>query len=141
MLLSSVLAIFTLVAAPAAAHFELTKPAPRGFNELIMDKAPCGGFDTPLKKRVCFGPKSVLSIAMADTGASMTVKLGSGSNPRSFPFLMSNYRFTKEGNYNLPAKFANLPKTFTNNSLATIQLALNSEHGTLYQCADVTICL
>ncbi|KAJ1342094.1 hypothetical protein BSLG_003317 [Batrachochytrium salamandrivorans] len=72
MLLSSVLAIVTLVAAPAAAHFKMTNPVPRGDREVTMDKAPCGGFDTPSRKRTCFGPN-----------------------------------------------FSKVPKTFTNNSLAT----------------------
>ncbi|KAH6600923.1 hypothetical protein BASA61_002135 [Batrachochytrium salamandrivorans] len=99
MLLSSVLAIVTLVAAPAAAHFKMTNPVPRGDREVTMDKAPCGGFDTPSRKRTCFGPKSTFSVDMTDKNAFMTIKLGSGPNPRSFPVQMSTRRFAEIGVY------------------------------------------
>ncbi|KAH9252549.1 hypothetical protein BASA81_009508 [Batrachochytrium salamandrivorans] len=71
----------------------------------------------------------------------MTIKLGSGPNPRSFPVQMSTRRFAEIGVYNFPADFSKVPKTFTNNSLATLQFSTTSGHGELYQCADVTICL
>ncbi|KAJ1328452.1 hypothetical protein BSLG_010184 [Batrachochytrium salamandrivorans] len=129
MLLSSVLAIVTLVAAPAAAHFKMTNPVPRGDREVTMDKAPCGGFDTPSRKRTCFGPKSTFSVDMTDKNAFMTIKLGSGPNPRSFPVQMSTRRFAEIGVYNFPADFSKVPKTFTNNSLATLQFSTTSGHG------------
>ncbi|KAH9274359.1 hypothetical protein BASA83_003357 [Batrachochytrium salamandrivorans] len=56
----------------------MTNPVPRGDREVTMDKAPCGGFDTPSRKRTCFGPKSTFSVDMTDKNAFMTIKLGSG---------------------------------------------------------------
>ncbi|EGF81336.1 hypothetical protein BATDEDRAFT_34896 [Batrachochytrium dendrobatidis JAM81] len=139
MLFSSLLALTALVASPVFAHFKLTNPPARGSDELTQDQGPCGGYNTPQTSRPDFKKDSKVSIRMADKTAEATVYLGTGGNPTSFPYQIGHQSFTKIGVYDMSVDFSKLPASVKTGSVATVQIILKGDHGTLYQCADVKV--
>ncbi|KAG1046610.1 hypothetical protein G6F43_010912 [Rhizopus delemar] len=113
------------------AHFTMTYPSSRGFNEDQEPISPCGGFNTASSERVVFplqnafieinsGHTSYSYEINAITGNS-TVQVGKGS--RSYPQAAC-----------LPLQ---LTDSIKNGTSTTLQVVYNGGDGLLYQCVDV----
>ncbi|KAL2912599.1 hypothetical protein HK105_207907 [Polyrhizophydium stewartii] len=128
-----------LVAAAAAhavsAHFILTSPPSRGFDELIESQAPCGGFNTTSATRTTVNTLTTLNLTIADRGSQLVVKFGTGDNPTSFPVQVASAGWSDTGIF--PIQISLAPTNITSPVNGTIQIVLTSKDGVLYQCADV----
>ncbi|KAL2916410.1 hypothetical protein HK105_204166 [Polyrhizophydium stewartii] len=129
--------VLTAVAGPAAAHFSLTVPPTRLFDELEEINAPCGGGNTPSATRTVFTKDSKVTIKFADKQGTASVFLGIGENPTTFPIKVGELTMSKFGDYDIPLDFSSVPAANAK-SPATIQVIVNSD-GALYQCGDVTL--
>ncbi|KAJ1345118.1 hypothetical protein BSLG_000633 [Batrachochytrium salamandrivorans] len=117
-----------------SAHFVLTSPPGRGFDELTEPTGPCGGFNT-------IGMRSSIE-CVADTNASAVINFGPGANPTTFPYTLGHHHYAAIGEYTIMIDLAKagVPGNSTSTaSLGTIQVVVTSADGTLYQCADVSI--
>lgn len=130
----------------ASAHFKLTYPAARGFDEDVLGTFPCGGQDTVSSNRTSWpitgGP---IQLYMGHTDAKVQVLLGLGNDPGSNFNITLVSTFQEEGPDNfcingaaihIPADALALISEGTN---ATIQVVTNGDpSGGLYNCADIT---
>ncbi|KAL2912868.1 hypothetical protein HK105_207649 [Polyrhizophydium stewartii] len=137
MQLTTILAALA-AAASVSAHFTVTTPPSRGFDELIEDQAPCGGFNTPSTTRTTFGKDSNVTIRLADDSATTTVRIGYGSNPKKFKSLVGSASFTSKGVYNIPFNLHKVPRSQSGKP-ATVQITISGDDGVLYQCSDVIL--
>ncbi|KAL2912869.1 hypothetical protein HK105_207650 [Polyrhizophydium stewartii] len=138
MIAASALALLLAAAAPAAAHFTISAPPARGHDELVQDEAPCGGFNGPSAARPAFGPSSQLTVRFADTAGELGIFLGIGANPSDFSLQIGKAVLSQRGVYNLTFDLSAVPAANAK-SLATVQIRSESEHGSLFECADVTL--
>ncbi|KAH6569265.1 hypothetical protein BASA62_005013 [Batrachochytrium salamandrivorans] len=124
-----------------SAHFVLTSPPGRGFDELTEPTGPCGGFNT-IGMRSSIGMQSNITLKVADTNASAVINFGPGANPTTFPYTLGHHHYAAIGEYTITIDLAKagVPGNSTSTaSLGTIQVVVTSADGTLYQCADVSI--
>ncbi|KAH9245805.1 hypothetical protein BASA81_016696 [Batrachochytrium salamandrivorans] len=124
-----------------SAHFVLTSPPGRGFDELTEPTGPCGGFNT-IGMRSSIGMQSNITLKVADTNASAVINFGPGANPTTFPYTLGHHHYAAIGEYTIMIDLAKagVPGNSTSTaSLGTIQVVVTSADGTLYQCADVSI--
>ncbi|EGF77258.1 hypothetical protein BATDEDRAFT_36124 [Batrachochytrium dendrobatidis JAM81] len=135
-----VTAFIAALASSASAHFILTSPATRGFDELKESTAPCGGYNT-VASRTNAALKSNLVLEIADANAVITVKFGPGENPTTFPYTLGSRNYTAVGNYTIPIDMtsANASGILQMGQIGTIQVILQGTDGMLYQCADITL--
>ncbi|KAL2914240.1 hypothetical protein HK105_206184 [Polyrhizophydium stewartii] len=139
MQLASLVAVLA-AALSVSAHFTLTTPPTRGFDELVEDVGPCGGFDTPSATRAVFSSSSNITVRFADSKGSASVKLAVGEAPAAFPITLGSVELSKRGVYNLPFDLSAVGVS-NNGASATIQISISSSHGTLFQCSDVVLAL
>ncbi|KAI8926962.1 hypothetical protein BC831DRAFT_454500 [Entophlyctis helioformis] len=131
----------TLAAASSvSAHFTVTTPAPRGFDELIQPQGPCGGFNATSPTRSSFGPKSPISIRFADANGNVEVRLGLGANPQAadFSYKIGAVSLTKVGVYDLAFDLSAIPAASAK-APATVQIVATTPDGVLYACSDVML--
>lgn len=82
MLLQILIVALSAVLLPVSAHFELTYPTVRGFNEDKSGTGPCGGFDTPAADRTSVSTRSVaVALKMGHDEKAVQILLALGDNP------------------------------------------------------------
>jgi hypothetical protein len=82
MILQILLVALCAVLLPVSAHFELTYPTVRGFNEDNAGTGPCAGFDTPASDRTSVSTTSVaVALRMGHDEQAVQVLLALGDNP------------------------------------------------------------
>lgn len=124
----------------ASAHFKLTYPAARGFDEDILGTFPCGGQDTVSSNRTSWPITGApIQLYMGHTSAKVQVLLGLGNDPGSNFNITLMPTFQEEGPDNfcingaaihIPADALSLISEGTN---ATIQVVTNGDpNGGLY---------
>ncbi|KAI9362333.1 hypothetical protein BD770DRAFT_360164 [Pilaira anomala] len=127
----------------ALAHFTLTYPTSRGFEESKEPLAPCGGFDTPSAQRIQLPLKSAfVQIDSGHTSYSFVVNALAKNDPINPDFISSNLVQVAQGGRTYP-QAACIPLTFNDsfkpNTNVTIQVAYNGGDGSLYQCFDALL--
>ncbi|KAI9470583.1 MAG: hypothetical protein EXX96DRAFT_653703 [Benjaminiella poitrasii] len=135
--------VATLLSAQAVlAHFQLTYPETRGFNEDQEPTAPCGGFDT-VGSRTQFPLKDgFVEINSGHTSYSYVVNVLVNNNPTASDFSSNSTVQVASGSRDYP-QAACLSLNLTNSpdikagANATIQIIYNGGDGQLYQCTDV----
>ncbi|GJJ71603.1 hypothetical protein EMPS_03953 [Entomortierella parvispora] len=141
---AATLAAALLCSSAASAHFILTYPASRGFNDDAEPTGPCGGFNA-LSNRTQFpltnGFVEILSVHPSST---LQINVVLGSNPAAADFTAAASTPANSTSMNHPGHgcFPLNLSSFNgaaNNANATIQLIYNGGDGPLYQCADVVL--
>ncbi|KAI8845460.1 hypothetical protein BC829DRAFT_434908 [Chytridium lagenaria] len=138
---SSIFAVL-LMALGANAHFELTRPAPRGVSQALQRNGPCGGFNAVQTSRVAISSLGGSIDVQLYWDGAIEVFLGFGDNPSTFPYKLGERPGVKGGNkYTIPVEFSSVPSSILQNGAkATIQVICHfSPTIDLYQCADATI--
>ncbi|OCK84744.1 hypothetical protein K432DRAFT_378294 [Lepidopterella palustris CBS 459.81] len=129
----------------ASAHFLLTWPPARGFDDSKSTSFPCGGFDTVLSNRTTWpavgGP---IQLEMHHTQTDVQVLIALGSDPGVNYNIVMRPTFLEQGLGNFCMGMVALPAgvNITEGMPATIQVVSNGDDGDsggLYQCADVTL--
>ncbi|KAF5873238.1 putative gpi anchored protein [Botrytis fragariae] len=128
----------------STAHFLLSYPASRGFNEDTLSQFPCGGQDTVSSNRTLW-PLSGGSIAldMEDASANIEVLIAFGNNVGSAfnTVLRQTFAETGTGSFCMQDLVVDgVGWNVTEGMNATIQV-VTGEAGTsggLYNCADIT---
>ncbi|KAI8911904.1 hypothetical protein BC831DRAFT_439197, partial [Entophlyctis helioformis] len=83
---------------------------------------------------------SNLTIREGDGNTTITVNLGIGANPTSFPLKIGSLVVTKKDNYTIPVDLSGVSAADAK-SPATIQIISDNGNGAplLHECADVTL--
>lgn len=127
----------------ASAHFLLTYPAARGFDDDKAGTFPCGGFDTVSSSRVSWptvGAPIQLDMHHTQTNVMVILALGDGTNP-SYNITMRP-TFSEEGLGDFCMGMVSVPSdvNITEGQLATIQVVSNGDpDGGLYQVNSLPI--
>nr|KAJ3417672.1 hypothetical protein HK105_000946 [Polyrhizophydium stewartii] len=79
-----------------------------------------------------------LTVRFADTAGELGIFLGIGANPSDFSLQIGKAVLSQRGVYNLTFDLSAVPAANAK-SLATVQIRSESEHGSLFECADVTL--
>ncbi|KAF2499437.1 hypothetical protein BU16DRAFT_523918 [Lophium mytilinum] len=126
-----------------SAHFLLTWPPARGFDDDKAVNFPCGGFDTVSKTRTSWPAVGApIQLDMHHTQTDVMVLLSLGSDPGVNYNIILRPTFEEEGLGNFCMGQVSLPEgvNFTEGQEATIQVVSNGDpDGGLYQCADITL--
>lgn len=125
-----------------SAHFTLTYPSSRGFDETKEPTAPCGGFDTPSAQRVQMPLKSsFIEIDSGHVSYSYQINAVTKQNPTVSDFSSGTVQ-VGQGSRSTP-QAACLPLTFNDsfkaNTNVTLQVVYNGGDGLLYQCVDAVL--
>jgi uncharacterized protein YdeI (BOF family) len=125
----------------ALAHFTLTYPVSRGFDENSEPTGPCGGFNTPSSQRVQMPLKgSFVEINSGHTSYTYIVNALANNNPTANDFITSNLVQVAQGGRNYP-QAACLPIAFNDslkdNTNVTLQIVYNGGDGLLYQVPSI----
>ena len=132
-------ALSLLAVAPlASAHFLLTWPDRRGFEDSKATGGPCGGFDSVSSKRTDFplsgGP---VQLDMHHTQTRIAVYLALGNDPKAEDFTITLVpTLSEEGPKNFCLGSVQIPSdlNITAGTNATIQVVTNGDpSGGLYQ--------
>ncbi|KAJ9666687.1 hypothetical protein H2201_003091 [Coniosporium apollinis] len=125
----------------ASAHFELTYPPARGFDDSRAAEFPCGGFNTPSATRTPWplsgGP---IQLEMGHTEARVQVLLALGDEPGSNFNIVLVPTVQERGPEDFCFGMVTLPSglNVTEGQRATVQVVTNGDPaGGLYQCADI----
>ncbi|RUS27429.1 hypothetical protein BC938DRAFT_483263 [Jimgerdemannia flammicorona] len=138
--------LLALLASSVSAHFILTYPVSRGFDDDMEPTSPCGSFNT-LQNRTLFPISSgFVEINSGHVKATLQINIIFSSNPQTTDFsAAANSSASVKTNVDHPG-FSCVPFDLSANSLAkngtnaTIQAVFNSgEESTLYQCTDVIL--
>ncbi|KAF1966201.1 hypothetical protein BU23DRAFT_487231 [Bimuria novae-zelandiae CBS 107.79] len=127
----------------ASAHFLLSWPDRRGFDDEKASGGPCGGFDSVSSNRTEFplsgGP---IQLDMHHTQARVAVYLALGNDPTADDFTITLVpTLSEEGPSNFCLGSVNIPSNLniSAGTNGTIQVVTNGDpSGGLYQCGDVT---
>jgi len=142
----SALALLSLLPLTSA-HFLLTWPPARGFDDSTAPNFPCGGFDTVFSNRTTWpatgGP---IQLDMHHTQSDIEVLIALGSDPGVNYNIVMRPTFLQQGLGNFCIGMVSVPSSvnITEGMPATIQVVSNGDEagsGGLYQCADVTLTL
>ncbi|KAJ3254545.1 hypothetical protein HK103_007099 [Boothiomyces macroporosus] len=124
----------------ALAHFKLTNPPTRGFDDLKEFTAPCSGF--PLSTRTPFQFVSTLSITSYHSTASYNTSISFSQDPQTqsdfVPWggvVQCTLGNCPDVPFDFQKAFPDKVKTGVN---ATLQVIFNSPDGILYNCGDIT---
>ncbi|KAF2259065.1 hypothetical protein CC78DRAFT_84597 [Lojkania enalia] len=139
---SNTFALFSLLPL-SVAHFVLTWPPSRGFDDANAVNFPCGGFDSASSSRTDFpmsgGP---IQLDMHHTQTNLAVYLAVGSDPGNNYNITLRPTLAEEGPGNFCLGMVSVPSdlNISDGTPATIQVVTNGDpDGGLYQCADVTL--
>ncbi|KAG0170636.1 hypothetical protein DFQ28_000160 [Apophysomyces sp. BC1034] len=133
-----------LLVSVASAHFQLTYPTSRGFNEDQEPTAPCGGFDSVQPRTQFPLQNGFVEIAAHHPQYTYQVNVLINNQPTTADFVAANLKQIAMGQRNypmaacLPVNFANVTDA-KNGVNATIQVLFNGGDGQLYQCTDVVL--
>lgn len=128
----------------ASAHFQLTWPASRGFDDEKTVNFPCGGFETPSAERqpIPLTGSFPIQLSMEHTGVRGMVVLALGNEPTGDDYtIVLRQPFQETGPENFCIGDVTLPVglNITEGTNATIQVVTNGDpNGGLYQCGDIT---
>lgn len=125
--------------ASTLAHITLNSPTPRGDDEIASMTGPCGeGLDTPSASRATANASGYkINLTVADKDAQVTVNVGVGANPKTFPFQVASLAASLK-KVDIPLDFSKVAG-LTNGDLVTIQVIETAADGTKYACADVVM--
>ncbi|KAF9584732.1 hypothetical protein BGW38_005381 [Lunasporangiospora selenospora] len=133
----------------AQAHFELTYPATRGFDEDKEPTGPCGGFNTPSASRSEFPIQNgFMNINSGHVNYKATIQLVVNSNPSAADFtaaaaspVSSPPTISNNHPNNACLQVGDLSKVagVADGVNATLQILYNGGDSPLYQCADVVL--
>ncbi|KAF1796023.1 hypothetical protein V8B55DRAFT_1371392 [Mucor lusitanicus] len=148
--MSQRLCIAVLVAAlvqTVLAHYTVTYPSSRGFDETKEPTAPCGGFDSVSTTRTPFPLKGgFVEIDSGHTAYSYVINLLVENAPTTADFSNATANVqVATGSRSYPQAACLSLDDLTKNSAAkaganaTIQVVYNGGDGELYQCIDVTL--
>ena len=121
-----------------SAHYQLTYPESRGFNEDNEPNAPCGGFNSPSSNRTQFPLQNgFVEINSGHTSYSYEIKLVTNSaNPSTADFNSASTIATGSRNYPsnacLPVDLSSVSNASAGTN-ATIQVIYDGGDGKLYQ--------
>ncbi|KAI8812428.1 hypothetical protein BJ742DRAFT_794174 [Cladochytrium replicatum] len=139
---SLVVLILAAILAPASAHYELTRPVPRGVDANRQKNPPCGGFNTTQTNRISLSSlKGTIDVQLYWEG-NVEIFLGFGENLTVFPYkLGEKLNATMGTKYEIPLNYSAIPVDLVQlNSSATLQTVCHfSPTIDLYQCADLRI--
>ncbi|KAI7889243.1 uncharacterized protein EV154DRAFT_553271 [Mucor mucedo] len=126
-----------------SAHFTLTYPSSRGFDDTKEATAPCGGFDTPSAQRVQIPlDGAFIEINSGHTSYTYIVNALAKNNPTVADFSnTSSLVQVAQGGRAYP-QAACLPLAFNDikpNTNVTLQVVYNGGDGLLYQCVDAVV--
>lgn len=121
----------------ASAHFTLSYPSSRGFDESNESTAPCGGYNTVSTQRVQMPlNSSFIEINSGHPSYTYVVNVLASNSPSVADFSnTSNLVEVAQGGRSYP-QAACLPLAFKNiapNTNVTLQVAYNGGDGLLYQ--------
>ncbi|KAH7064984.1 hypothetical protein B0J12DRAFT_734376 [Macrophomina phaseolina] len=135
--------LLTTLSTLTSAHFTLTWPPSRGFDDDKAPSFPCGGFDTPSANRTSFPLSGApIQLNMGHTETNLQVLLGIGNDPGSAYNIVLRPTFRERGPEDFCMGDIVIPASanLTEGQNATIQVVSNGDpDGGLYQCADITI--
>lgn len=119
------------------AHFQLTNPAPRGFDEDKEPTFPCGGFNDVQQQRADFHMSgSNLQLNMGHEQTNTAVYMAMGNSPGSAFNMVLRQQFTISGLGQFCIGGVSVPAgmNITDGTPATIQVVSNGDSGGgLYQ--------
>ncbi|CAG7848051.1 SubName: Full=Uncharacterized protein {ECO:0000313/EMBL:CCA71822.1} [Serendipita indica DSM 11827] len=135
----------------ASAHFQLTYPASRGFDETKEPTAPCGGFDT-VGERVPFPlGAAYIKLASEHEQANVRVMISFKTNPTN----ISDFTNSTTGQTQAPVRdFFQVDgedicigvnvksigyQNVTEGTPATLAVQYAGGDGNLFQCADIVL--
>lgn len=134
-----------ITAQSVLAHYTVTYPSSRGFDENKEPTAPCGGFDTVGTRTQFPLTNGFVEINSGHTSYSYVVNLLVDNEPTTADFSNSTANVqVATGSRSYP-QAACLSLDMTKNAAAnaganaTIQIIYNGGDGELYQCIDVTL--
>ncbi|TID19420.1 gpi anchored protein [Venturia nashicola] len=135
--------VLSLLPISALAHYKLTFPPGRGFDESGIVNFPCGGFNTPSNNRTSVPLTGTfpIQLSMEHTSVKGAVFMALGNNPQSAFSIPLRNTFQETGPDNFCIGGVTIPSNLniTEGTNATIQVVTNGDpNGGLYQCADVT---
>ncbi|KAI8899175.1 hypothetical protein BC833DRAFT_619650 [Globomyces pollinis-pini] len=131
------IASLIVMLAAVQAHLHLDFPTPRVDDEVGQNVGPCGdGANTPGVRAVVTDGKLKLKLAVGDSETFVTVNVGAGSNPETFPTELFSDFFAQPAWHEIPLDFNSIGLT---NSDATVQIIADTDHGKHYICADLKI--
>lgn len=126
----------------ASAHFTLSYPKSRGFDESKEAVGPCGGFDTPSSQRVQMPLKnSFIQVNSGHVAYSYNINAVVKNDPTASDF-SSNVVKVAEGTRSYPEESClplNFNDSFKTNTNVTLQVVYNGGDGLLYQVSFVVI--
>jgi hypothetical protein len=123
----------------ASAHFQVTWPAARGFDDTLTVNYPCGGFDTPSTTRqsLPLNGSFPIQLSMEHTGVRGVVVLALGSAPTGDDYtIILKPLFTETGPQDFCIGDVVIPEglNITDGTQGTIQVVTNGDpNGGLYQ--------
>lgn len=125
----------------ASAHFLLTWPDRRGFDDDKATGGPCGGFDTPSSNRTEFPLSGApVQLDMHHTQTKVAVYLALGNNPTADDFTITLVpTLSEEGPSNFCLSSVNIPSNLNISAgmNGTIQVVSNGDPtGGLYQVSS-----
>ena len=130
------LSLFLL--ATSNAHILINSPKPRGFNESSEHIGPCGGFNVTTARTTVSVKQSLFISVVEHVIDNVTVRLGLGDNPKTFPTTMVQVKNLQMGNQSIQLDFTPYLASLVG-SKATIQVQSVDLEGTQYLCADVMV--
>lgn len=131
------LTLLTLLIPTTTAHFVLTWPPNRGFDDTNAPKFPCGGFDSVSAQRTEWPIKGgPIQLRMEHTQTRLKVFLALGDNPGTSFNVVLKEQFAQEGLGNFCIGGLSVPQgvNVTDGMSATLQVVSNGDpNGGLYQ--------
>ncbi|KAJ3111178.1 hypothetical protein HDU96_005918 [Phlyctochytrium bullatum] len=139
----SAAASLAVLAHVANAHYVLTVPLTRGFDDDAQVNGPCGGYNASVNP-VAFPLSTYVEISATHSTGKLTVNLrpaeGTAAFTRLGEFDVSNGAV---GPCNPPPYIdrfnVTVPSAFKSGDRAVLQTIFDGPDGRLYQCADVVI--
>ncbi|KAJ3276666.1 hypothetical protein HDV01_004199 [Terramyces sp. JEL0728] len=130
-----------LLATSALAHFKLTSPPTRGFDDLKEFNAPCSAFPVAAA-RTPWQFVSTLTVASYHNQASYNTSISFSQDPQSqsdfVPWggvVQCTLGNCPDVSFDFQKAFPDKVKASVN---ATLQVIFNSPDGILYNCGDIT---
>ncbi|KAJ3208110.1 L-ascorbate peroxidase 1, cytosolic [Dinochytrium kinnereticum] len=135
-------ALIGALAVNVNAHYELTRPTPRGVDLVLQRNGPCGGYDTVQSPRLYSESLGGSIEVQLYWDGNVEVFIGFGDNPTTFPHKIGEQPNAKQGElYTIPIDLSKIPSSLmTANATATLQTVCHfSPTIDLFQCADLLI--
>ncbi|KAI8845459.1 heme peroxidase [Chytridium lagenaria] len=134
--------LFSTLVSTVSAHYELTRPIPRGVSIDQQRIGPCGGFEQVQARRIYSDTLQGSVEVQLYWDGNVEVFLGFGSNPTSFPYKLGEQPNAQMNTkYTIQLDFSGVPASdLQPGRNATLQTVCHfSPTIDLYQCADMII--